>query len=159
MLLIPGPFELLPVLLLVAVVLGGGLFLFLRRPRLSQRTIEPKPRVMAPGAVGFCVLYRWRLVPGREDEFRVAWERLTKSIREERGGLGSRLHRGHDGVWWAYAQWPSEAMWRAAMSAPSVDDEAASQMGETILERLVPIPLTLLSDLCVTSDAAAAASA
>ena len=46
MLLIPGPFELLPVLLLVAVVRGGGLFLLLRRPRLSRRTIEPQPRVM-----------------------------------------------------------------------------------------------------------------
>ena len=47
----------------------------------------------------FCVIYRWRLKPGHDDDFVAAWARLTRAIRDGRGGLGSRLHRSDDGLW------------------------------------------------------------
>src|SRR5690349_12541356 len=56
---------------------------------------------------GFAVLYKWRLHPGSEESFVQAWSRMTDRLRSERGSLGSRLHRGADGFWYSYAQWPS----------------------------------------------------
>ena len=48
--------------------------------------------------MGFAVLYRVRLHPGMEVQYIDAWSRVTKALRAERGGLGSRLHRGPDGI-------------------------------------------------------------
>lgn len=69
----------------------------------------------------FAVIYRWRLVPGREADFERAWARMTERIASDLGGLGSRLHRAADGTWAAYAQWPSRAAWEAG----GLDDEEA----------------------------------
>ena len=33
---------------------------------------------------------------------------MTEALRVTGGSLGSRLHRGSDGIWYGYAQWPSE---------------------------------------------------
>lgn len=145
-----GFIEAIVIMCAVVFVLACLGTLMWQKQDQQRKLAGQSSQVMAPGPVGFVVLYRWRLVPGREDEFQLAWERLTKAIRAERGGLGSRLHRGVDGLWWAYAQWPTEERWRAAMAKPSIDDEAASMMGETILERFDPIPLTLIADLAVT---------
>jgi quinol monooxygenase YgiN len=60
----------------------------------------------------FAVVYRWKVHPGREEEFVVAWEELTELIKLTRGSLGSRLHRCDDGTWFAYAQWPNKQQWR-----------------------------------------------
>jgi heme-degrading monooxygenase HmoA len=68
----------------------------------------------------FCIIYQWKLRPGKEREFMQAWERLTQEIREIGGGRGSRLHRSADGTWVAYAQWPSERAWKESdISSPS----------------------------------------
>lgn len=55
----------------------------------------------------FVVLYRWRLREGAEASFVEAWSRISTKLRSERGSLGSRLHKGPDGWWYSYAQWPS----------------------------------------------------
>ena len=55
----------------------------------------------------FAVLYRWRLKPGREDEFRENWKVLTVGIQRTYGATGSRLHRADNGEIVAYAVWPS----------------------------------------------------
>jgi heme-degrading monooxygenase HmoA len=61
--------------------------------------------------------FRWKVVSGRESDFEQAWRELTGLIRDEHGGLGSRLHRCADGHYFAYAQWPSASAW-AGQSAP-----------------------------------------
>jgi heme-degrading monooxygenase HmoA len=63
----------------------------------------------------FVVIYRWKLIPGREAEFEEGWKAGTAAIAREFGGWGSRLHRGEDGVVVAYAQWPDRATWTKAM--------------------------------------------
>jgi RimJ/RimL family protein N-acetyltransferase len=55
------------------------------------------------------VLYRWRVAPGREAEFRSAWVEGTKLIHQRCRSYGARLHQAADGTFWSYARWPSEA--------------------------------------------------
>lgn len=78
--------------------------------------------------IRFTVLYRWRLVPGREGDFEAAWAEMTDLIRARCGGLGSRLHRAADGTFVAYAQWPSRAAWEGASS----DDPRAGALREAM---------------------------
>jgi quinol monooxygenase YgiN len=59
------------------------------------------------------IYFKWKVASGRERDFEQAWLELTELIRDERGGLGSRLHRCADGHYFAYAQWPSELVWAA----------------------------------------------
>lgn len=54
----------------------------------------------------FIVLYRWRVDPQMESKFVEHWDTITRHYIENHNGLGSRLHRGSDGVFYAYAQWP-----------------------------------------------------
>ena len=94
------------------------------------------------------VLYRWRLHPGSETSFIEAWSRITGLLREQGGSLGSRLHRGGDGLWYGYAQWPSaEARQRAF--ARSLDPAASAKMRAAIAESLPEIVLESVSDFLV----------
>ena len=76
----------------------------------------------------FSVVYRWKIRPELEDKFRLAWRGGTVAIRRDLGGLGSRLHRIGPGEYFAYAQWPDEASYRAAREGKmSYDDPEARQ--------------------------------
>ena len=97
---------------------------------------EPRPT--------FAVLYRWRLRPGMEEDFKHAWALQTDAIKRERGGLGSRLHRTPDGWWAAYALWPDRETWARSPGPPRQD--AAATMLACILERREPLELTILDD-------------
>lgn len=92
----------------------------------------------------FAVLYRWRLRPGMEEDFKHAWGLQTDAIRRERGGLGSRLHRAPDGWWAAYALWPDREAWLRSPGPPDLD--AAATMRACILERGEPLELDIVSD-------------
>ena len=74
----------------------------------------------------FVAVYRWRVKPGREAEFRAAWVAVTEATYRTYGSLGSRLHRDAEGGWVAYAQWPSRAAWEAAWKAGKPADPAAT---------------------------------
>lgn len=97
---------------------------------------------------GFAVIYRWRLKAGMEAQFVEAWSHITRLLREQRGSLGSRLHRGPDGIWVGYAQWPTAAMRSAAFATP-VDAVAAARMRDAIAESLEEIPLSPVADFLV----------
>ena len=103
----------------------------------------------SPRTLGFAVIYRWRLRPGKEDAFVEAWAAVTHAIRNQCGGLGSRLHKTDDGVWLAYAQWPSRAMWDAAALTDPALQPVRQQMRDAIEETLPDIPLTPIADLLV----------
>ena len=103
---------------------------------------------------GFAVLYRWRLVPGREESFRAAWARATESIRALRGGLGSCLHRADDGSFWAYAQWPDRKAWEEFQAGPTIQGDDAETMRDGIAERFDPIPLLVIEDRIAVQRAA-----
>ena len=94
-------------------------------------------------------LYRWRIKSGKEAQFEKSWSYVTDQLREKCGSLGSRLHRGDDGLWYGYAQWPSaEARGKIKLSHPEIQ-EARRLMNDTILEELPDILLTPVSDFLV----------
>ena len=90
-------------------------------------------------------LYRWRLKPGMEKQLVEGWAR-TEMLREH-GSLGSRLHRGNEGLWYGYAVWPSVEARERAFAAPM--PETGSSMDEAIAERLPEIVLEAVVDLLV----------
>jgi heme-degrading monooxygenase HmoA len=96
----------------------------------------------------FIVLYRWRVKPEKEAQFIEAWSEITTYLRENFDSLGSRLHRGEDGVFYAYAQWKSTDQRENAFqnSPPS---EAGKRMREAIEESFAEVRLEILSDYLI----------
>lgn len=95
----------------------------------------------------FNVIYRWKLHPGQEAQFKSAWTEMTRFLREERGALGSRLHYSADeGMWIAYAQWPDRATWEQAFTQPA-KPELTRAMQSAALVTAAPILMDLVCDL------------
>jgi len=83
----------------------------------------------------FIAVYRWKVKPGMEEQFREGWRRGTVAIRRQHGSFGSRLHQTLDGDFVGYAQWPSEALWRRVYDAHFPhDDNEASDMFRMAIE-------------------------
>lgn len=59
----------------------------------------------------FVAVYKFNVLVGSQDQFQKAWSELTKLIYQYEGSLGSRLHSAGDGIYIAYAQWPSRSIW------------------------------------------------
>ncbi len=98
----------------------------------------------------FMVMYRWRLKPGMERAFIEAWRAATVLIRAQSGGLGSRLHRAHDGTYLAYAMWPDEATRKAGLN--SDDPERVRLRGlmrEAIAEDFPELRMEAVADLII----------
>lgn len=56
----------------------------------------------------FIAIYEFKVKEGKETAFQKAWARVTDAIARHRGALGSRLHKAErEGIFVAYAQWPS----------------------------------------------------
>ena len=59
----------------------------------------------------FVAIYSFEVKLGCEETFLAAWAELTELIYQYRGSLGSRMHRQANGLFVAYAQWPSRVSW------------------------------------------------
>jgi hypothetical protein len=105
-------------------------------------------RLVGNPGPGLVVLYRWRLHPGAEASFTEAWSRITASLRAQAGSLGSRLHRGSDGLWYGYAQWP-DALTRQRAFAGALDPATIEQMRAAVAEALPEVLLESVADFLV----------
>lgn len=94
--------------------------------------------------------FRWKVATGREQDFEHAWRELTELIRDERGGLGSRLHRCGDGYYFAYAQWPSEGAWSAQAEPTARMVELRNRMREYAELVDGPVRGDVVADLLVS---------
>ncbi len=56
----------------------------------------------------FAVIYQGYIKPGRENEYQAAWNQVARYFIEQRGALGSCLHKASDGLWVAYSRWPDK---------------------------------------------------
>lgn len=111
--------------------------------------VNPAGDRAACGMPGFVVLYRWRLHPGSEEIFVAAWRRVSAVLRT-RGSLGARLHKGSDGLWYSYAQWPTATCRERAFSEGPADALASKQMQSAIAEYFPEMVLEPIADLTVT---------
>lgn len=107
-----------------------------------------EPNIEHNANAGFAVIYRWRIEPSMEAEFVDAWASVT-TLLKGRGSLGARLHRGADGIWYSYAQWPDANSRQAAFAKGDVDEKAQSVMRSAILETLPEIVLEPIADLMI----------
>lgn len=65
----------------------------------------------------YCIVYRFKLIEptkATEARFVETWSGITDYLKRECDALGSRLHLGADGVFFAYAQWPSLDVFEAS---------------------------------------------
>ena len=78
----------------------------------------------------YAVAYRFTLLPSALTfgaraalaEFIDTWSGFTEFFKTHCGALGSRLHIGEDGAFYAYAQWPDKATFDAASDVPPTDE-------------------------------------
>lgn len=52
----------------------------------------------------FAVIYRFKLKPDQEERYQQYWRIVAQYFIEQRGALGSCLHKGNDGLWVAILQ-------------------------------------------------------
>lgn len=57
----------------------------------------------------FAVIYRFSLQPQQEQTYREYWTQVANYFVEQRGAIGSCLHKGDDNLWVAYSRWPDKA--------------------------------------------------
>jgi hypothetical protein len=98
----------------------------------------------------FIVLYRWRLYAGCEASFVETWSRVSDKLRSDHASLGSRLHRGNDGLWYSYAQWPTAAARADAFAKGSIDPQASAAMNRCIAEDFPEIVLECAADFLLS---------
>lgn len=98
----------------------------------------------------FTVLYKWRIKPHLEQQFVENWSARTAYLREKYDSLGSRLHRGSDGIWYGYAQWKSAEQREKVFDAESSEvSETSQKMREAIEESFPEIQLEVISDYLI----------
>jgi len=56
----------------------------------------------------FAVIYRFKLQPHQELCYKKHWKIVASYFKENRGAIGSCLHKGHDNLWVAYSRWPNK---------------------------------------------------
>ena len=96
----------------------------------------------------YIYLYRWRINHGKEARFIEGWSEITAFYRENFDSLGSRLHRGDDGIFYGYAQWRfSEDRENAFANSPK--SEASAKMREAIEESFPEVRLEILADYLI----------
>jgi heme-degrading monooxygenase HmoA len=100
----------------------------------------------------FSVIYTFKVKPELEKKFIENWIGFTQLIYEHEGSLGSKLHRDQNGNFVAYAQWPSEEVWKnAGSNLPKESADAfRNGMKESYLEMKTEYKLEMIVDLTRT---------
>lgn len=110
----------------------------------------------------FAVIYQGYTKPGRENEYKEAWNQVARYFIECRGAIGSCLHRTSEGLWIAYSRWPDkttrDGSWPGER-APS--EELPLEIRSAVLtikdcldsDRKIPeIGMDVIDDLLLSSD-------
>lgn len=99
----------------------------------------------------FTVIYRWRIKPEFENQFVESWSEITEYLMKNFGALGSRLHRGSDGLWYAYAQWQTSEM-RDYAFQNSPEMPVREKMKQAIEESFPEIRLEIIADFLILPE-------
>lgn len=100
----------------------------------------------------FTVLYRLRIKPEFEEQFIESWSEITEYyLNNFEGARGSRLHRGNDVIWYAYAQWESDAHRQNAFKNRP-DMPAREKFNEAVEENFPEIRLEIVADFLISDE-------
>jgi heme-degrading monooxygenase HmoA len=95
----------------------------------------------------FAVIYEFKVKDGQEERFEESWAMLTDFIFEYEGSLGSRLHKQSDGLYIAYAQWPSAETWQnSGKKLPNEAKEVSTRMRESLISIETKYTLDMVDD-------------
>ncbi len=83
----------------------------------------------------FAVIYQGYVKADCEAEYIKAWNLIATYFVQNRGSLGSSLHRGEKGLWVAYSRWPNKAIRDA--SWPRQDEDPSNQLPLEIQEAIL----------------------
>lgn len=100
----------------------------------------------------FAAIYRWRVTPGREDDFRRGWLLTSRTVREEFGSLGSRLHVAGDGLFVSYGRWAQREDREAYRAHLDINPEGFGLMRDSVDRELPVIDMHIVGDLLVDAD-------
>lgn len=102
----------------------------------------------------FAVIYQGYLKPGRESEYREAWNRVASYFIEKRGAIGSCLHRTSDGLWVAYSRWPDkktrDSSWSSENEVTGLPAEilqAVATLKDCLEQKVPDICMEVVDDL------------
>lgn len=95
----------------------------------------------------FAVMYRWRIHPGKEDDFVRGWRLVSEAVKREFGSFGSRLHRVDDGTLLSYGRWPTAKDREPYRRHLDFHTEGHGLMQGAILEELPEIRMEIVGDL------------
>lgn len=83
----------------------------------------------------FTVIYSFKVLNDREEDFIKSWEALTILIYEFEGSYGSRLHKINDNLFIGYALWPDkETYTHSGNNLPEAANQYRQQMRECCSE-------------------------
>ena len=88
----------------------------------------------------FCILYKFTVKLGYEDQFHHHWSAVTQWFYQNAGSLGSRLHRASTGEYIAYAQWQTRVQWaqQPERSDVALQSHRHRRCGTCLNHRLAP---------------------
>ena len=95
----------------------------------------------------FAVIYRWRVIPGREEQFIAGWYRCSSLIRKRFGSYGSRLHRADDGLFVSYGRWPNAESREPYRAQLDFDPPSFDMMRGAIAHELPETRMYIIGDL------------
>ncbi len=73
----------------------------------------------------FAISYKFMLTaPSTETEKQCVecWSSVTTFFQENAGALGSGLHKGEDGAFYAYAEWPDKSTFESSQQVVPTED-------------------------------------
>ena len=100
----------------------------------------------------FCIIYRFKIHQGKEEEFIKSWIEVTEAFKTHCNALGSRLHKNKNCNYIAYAQWPSKEIRDKAELPEEVITGAYAEMRSCCKSVEVLFELTPVSDLLENVD-------
>lgn len=80
---------------------------------------------------------------GKETIYPNLWRKVASFFKEERGALGSILHKSEDGAWVVYSKWPNVETWQKSWP---MEGEAAD-LPDDILDAVRELKACLNHDL------------
>ena len=96
----------------------------------------------------FAVIYSFKIIEGKENDFINAWTELTKLIYRFSGSYGSRLHKTDEQLFVGYAQWSDKETWKdSGDKLPEFANQIRKQMRESCSEIKTEFEMNVVQDL------------